>query len=159
MIIKIPLIFNFVEGCRLLFKIFITLFFCFNYIYCGFINFPSWPPGDRYLKPWIIPTPEVKFVRREKKDECLILASDGLWDVMTNEEACEIARKRILIWHKKHGDGESTTWTTGPGEGVDPAAQAAAEYLSRVALQRGSKDNISVIVIDLKGKRKFKTKT
>ncbi|KAK4265606.1 hypothetical protein QN277_026635 [Acacia crassicarpa] len=113
--------------------------------------------GDRYLKPWIIPTPEVKFVRREKKDECLILASDGLWDVMTNEEACEIARKRILLWHKKHGDGGLTTGT-GPGEGVDPAAQSAADYLSRVALQRGSKDNISVIVIDLKGKRKFKTK-
>ncbi|XP_028771274.1 protein phosphatase 2C 53-like [Neltuma alba] len=110
--------------------------------------------GDRYLKPWIIPTPEVKFVRREKKDECLILASDGLWDVMTNEEACEIARKRILLWHKKHGNGGST----GPGEGVDPAAQSAAEYLSGVALQRGSKDNISVIVIDLKGRRKFKTK-
>ncbi|XP_054807174.1 protein phosphatase 2C 53-like isoform X2 [Prosopis cineraria] len=112
--------------------------------------------GDRYLKPWIIPTPEVKFVRREKKDECLILASDGLWDVMTNEEACEIARKRILLWHKKHGNGGST-WP-GKGEGVDPAAQHAAEYLSRVALQRGSKDNISVIVIDLKGQRKFKTK-
>lgn len=73
---------------------------------------------------------------------------------MTNEEACEIARKRILVWHKKHGNGR----VTGPGEGVDPAAQSAAEYLSKLALQRGSKDNISVIVIDLKGQRKFKTK-
>ncbi|KAJ1439884.1 hypothetical protein SESBI_02106 [Sesbania bispinosa] len=110
--------------------------------------------GDRYLKPWIIPDPEVKCVLREKNDECLILASDGLWDVMTNEEACEIARKRILLWHKKNGNSVSTR----QGHGVDPAAQSAAEYLSKLALQRGSKDNISVIVIDLKAQRQFKRK-
>ncbi|KAE8735259.1 putative protein phosphatase 2C 6 [Hibiscus syriacus] len=57
--------------------------------------------GDRYLKPWIIPEPEVTFVPRVKEDECLILASDGLWDVMTNKEACDLARRRILQWHKK----------------------------------------------------------
>ncbi|CAL0306965.1 unnamed protein product [Lupinus luteus] len=109
--------------------------------------------GDRYLKPYIIPEPEVMFVQREKNDECLILASDGLWDVVTNEEACEVARKRILLWHKKFGYNGST----GQGEGgVDPAAHHAAEYLSRLALQRGSQDNISVIVIDLKARRKIK---
>ncbi|KAF2304302.1 hypothetical protein GH714_029617 [Hevea brasiliensis] len=59
--------------------------------------------GDRYLKPWIIPEPEVMFVPRAKDDECLILASDGLWNVMSNEEACDLARRRILVWHKKNG--------------------------------------------------------
>ncbi|KAL4397523.1 hypothetical protein HN51_002023 [Arachis hypogaea] len=112
--------------------------------------------GDRYLKPCIIPEPEVKFVQREKHDECLILASDGLWDVVTNEEACEVARKRILLWHKKYGENASMTEQV--EEGVDPAAHSAAEYLSRLALQRGSKDNISVIVIDLKAQRKIKRK-
>jgi protein phosphatase 2C len=107
------------------------------------------------LKPWIIPDPEVMFVSRAKEDECLILASDGLWDVMTNEEACDVARRRILIWHKKHGDNLSGE----RGHGVDLAAQAAAEYLSKLALQKGSKDNISVIVVDLKVVRKFKKKT
>lgn len=111
--------------------------------------------GDRYLKPWVIPDPEVVLVPRAKQDECLILASDGLWDVMTNEEACDVARKRILLWHKKHGN----TLPAERGNGVDPAAQAAAEYLSRLALQKGSKDNITVIVIDLKAHRKFIRKT
>lgn len=111
--------------------------------------------GDRYLKPWIIPDPEVTFIPRMKEDECLILASDGLWDVMTNEEVCDVARRRILLWHKKNGIS-----TLGDrGEGVDPAAQAAAECLSRLALQKGSKDNITVIVVDLKAQRKFKSKT
>ncbi|XP_038699998.1 protein phosphatase 2C 77 isoform X2 [Tripterygium wilfordii] len=112
--------------------------------------------GDRYLKPWIIPHPEVMFVHREKQDECLILASDGLWDVVTNEQASDIARRRILLWHKKNGDSPSPTAER--DEGTDPAAQAAAEYLSRLALQRGSKDNITVIVVDLKAQRKFKKK-
>lgn len=111
--------------------------------------------GDRYLKPWIIPEPEVTFVPRAREDECLIVASDGLWDVMTNEEACEVARRRILLWHKKNGVPSSPLER---GKGVDPAAQAAAEYLSVLALEKGSKDNISVIVVDLKAQRKFKSK-
>lgn len=113
------------------------------------------PPGDKYLKPWIIPDPEVKFVLREKNDECLILASDGLWDVITNEEVCDFARKRILFWHKKNG----TNVSTGQDQGVDPAAHYAAECLTKIAHQRGSKDNISVIVIDLKAQRQLKKKT
>ncbi|KAM3270211.1 putative protein phosphatase 2C 6 isoform X1 [Capsicum chacoense] len=111
--------------------------------------------GDRYLKPWIIPDPEVMFIPRTKDDECLILASDGLWDVMTNEEVCDLARKRILLWHKKNG----ATLPLERGQGIDPAAQAAAECLSNRALQKGSKDNITVIVVDLKAQRKFKSKT
>lgn len=111
--------------------------------------------GDRYLKPWIIPQPEITFTARVREDECLILASDGLWDVMSNEEACEVARKRILIWHKKNGGNVINRELNG----VDPAAQAAADYLSMLALQKGSNDNISVIVVDLKAQRRFKTKS
>ncbi|KAA8540266.1 hypothetical protein F0562_024171 [Nyssa sinensis] len=111
--------------------------------------------GDRYMKPWIIPEPEVMFIPRAREDECLILASDGLWDVISNEEACEVARRRILLWHKKNGNIPLVE----RGQGVDPAAQAAAEYLSMLATQKGSKDNISVIVVDLKAQRKFKRKS
>ncbi|KAL2525659.1 Protein phosphatase 2C 16 [Abeliophyllum distichum] len=111
--------------------------------------------GDRYLKPWIIPDPEVVFIPRTREDECLILASDGLWDVMTNEEVCDMARKRILVWHKNNG----VTLPAERGEGIDPAAQAAAEYLSNRALQKGSKDNITVVVVDLKPQRKMKSRS
>ncbi|GMH13745.1 hypothetical protein Nepgr_015586 [Nepenthes gracilis] len=111
--------------------------------------------GDRYLKPWIIPDPELMFVPRSKEDDCLILASDGLWDVMSNEEACEAARRRILLWHKRNG----AKVCEDRGRTVDPAAQAAAEHLSKLALQKGSKDNITVIVVDLKPHRKLKSKT
>ncbi|VFQ60790.1 unnamed protein product [Cuscuta campestris] len=115
--------------------------------------------GDRYLKPWIIPDPEVSFIPRTKEDDCLILASDGLWDVMTNGEVCDLARKRILQWHKKNCESNGGTHLPGRGVGVDPASQAAAEYLSTRALQKGSKDNITVIVVDLKAHRRFKNKS
>ncbi|KAK8971230.1 putative protein phosphatase 2C 6 [Platanthera guangdongensis] len=112
--------------------------------------------SDRYLNPWIIPEPEVMMISRTKDDECLILASDGLWDVMSNEEVCDVARRRLLLWHKKN---TAVSDPTRRGVGEDAASQEAAEYLSKLALQRGSKDNITIIVIDLKAQRKFKTKT
>ncbi|KAG8069083.1 hypothetical protein GUJ93_ZPchr0005g15028 [Zizania palustris] len=114
--------------------------------------------GDKYLKPYIIPVPEVTVVARAKDDECLVLASDGLWDVMSNEEVCDAARKRILLWHKKNAATLSTSSGQRNGDSSDPAAQAAADYLSKLALQKGSKDNITVVVIDLKAHRKFKSK-
>ncbi|KAI4381851.1 hypothetical protein MLD38_007882 [Melastoma candidum] len=93
-------------------------------------------------------------IPRPRDDECLILASDGLCNVMTNDEAFEVARRRILLWHKKNG----VLPLAERGKGIDPAAQAAALYLSMLAIEKGSKDNILVIVVDLKAHRKFKTK-
>lgn len=112
--------------------------------------------GDRYLKPYIIPVPEVTVVARARDDECLVLASDGLWDVLSNEEVCDAARKRILLWHKKNATAAVARGSDGGSP--DPAAQAAAEYLSKLALQKGSKDNITVLVVDLKAHRKFRSK-
>jgi len=48
--------------------------------------------GDGYLKPFVSSEPEVTVTERTGEDECLILASDGLWDVVTNEMACEVVR-------------------------------------------------------------------
>ncbi|KAF3970155.1 hypothetical protein CMV_006122 [Castanea mollissima] len=61
----------------------------------------SWSIGDRYLKPWIIPEPEVMFIPWSKEDECLILASDGLWDVMTNEELKQQQNSSQTVLFKK----------------------------------------------------------
>ncbi|OEL32656.1 putative protein phosphatase 2C 50 [Dichanthelium oligosanthes] len=112
--------------------------------------------GDRYVKPFLIPTPEVRVIPRAKDDDCLILASDGLWDVISNEDACKVARLQILLWHKKN-DG---LYSDEGGEPtINPAAQAAADYLVRLALMKGSEDNITVTVIDLKPRKKIKDKS
>ncbi|KAJ4963010.1 hypothetical protein NE237_022949 [Protea cynaroides] len=51
--------------------------------------------GDSYLKPYMVSEPEVTITERTEEDECLILASDGLWDVVSNDTACSIARMCI----------------------------------------------------------------
>lgn len=41
--------------------------------------------GDRPLKRYVIPTPDIREEVLSEADECLILASDGLWDVISNQ--------------------------------------------------------------------------
>ncbi|CAA6655029.1 unnamed protein product [Spirodela intermedia] len=48
--------------------------------------------GDHYLKPYVTSEPEVTAIQRMEEDEFLILASDGLWDVVPNGLACKVAR-------------------------------------------------------------------
>ncbi|PAN18404.1 hypothetical protein PAHAL_3G199000 [Panicum hallii] len=110
--------------------------------------------GDRYLKPFVIPKPEVTVIPRAKDDDCLILASDGLWDVVSNEEACKVARRQIQLWHKNNG--VTTSLCDEGDESIDPAAQSAADYLMRLALKKGTEDNVTVIVVDLKPRKKLK---
>ncbi|XP_057833368.1 protein phosphatase 2C 53 [Cryptomeria japonica] len=106
--------------------------------------------GDRYLKPCIIPDPEITFTQRAKEDECLILASDGLWDVISNEDACNLARRCLARWYTTNANIASKP----TNDLMDPAARAAANHLCKLAIQRGSSDNITVLVVDLKAKRR-----
>ncbi|KAK1276660.1 putative protein phosphatase 2C 8 [Acorus gramineus] len=90
--------------------------------------------GDHYLKPYVTCEPEVTVTDRTIHDEFLILASDGLWDVVSNEDACAVT-KRCLARRSAINGAASTE---------------AAAVLVELALSRGSKDNISVIVVELK---------
>nr|BAK05256.1 predicted protein [Hordeum vulgare subsp. vulgare] len=96
--------------------------------------------GDYYLKPYVIAEPEVTVMDRTDKDEFLILASDGLWDVVSNDVACKIARN-CLSGRAASKYPESVSGST--------AADAAA-LLVELAMARGSKDNISVVVVELR---------
>ncbi|THU56847.1 hypothetical protein C4D60_Mb11t21510 [Musa balbisiana] len=100
--------------------------------------------GDSYLKPYVISEPEVTVLDREEGDECLILASDGLWDVVSNETACDIARMCL----QGGGDEEEEV------AGGDASCSDAAVLLTKLAFARHSADNISVVVVDLREKWK-----
>ncbi|XP_010543770.1 PREDICTED: protein phosphatase 2C 37 isoform X2 [Tarenaya hassleriana] len=90
--------------------------------------------GDSYLKPFVIPDPEVTVTDRTDEDECLIIASDGLWDVVPNETACGVARMCLR----------------GASEEGHKACSDAALLLTKLALARQSADNVSVVVVDLR---------
>ncbi|KAK3000658.1 hypothetical protein RJ639_020752, partial [Escallonia herrerae] len=78
--------------------------------------------GDRLLKQYVVADPEIQEEKVDSSLEFLILASDGLWDVVTNEEAVAMVRPI-----------------------QDP--EEAAKRLMQEAYQRGSADNITIVVI------------
>lgn len=94
--------------------------------------------GDHMLRPYVIPEPEVTIVSRHAEDELLLLASDGLWDVMNNQEASSLAARCLKRAQER-------------GASRKAAARIAASVLTRAAMDRGSKDNITVVIVDLQG--------
>ena len=79
---------------------------------------------------------QITILARKPDDELLLLASDGLWDVLTNQEACSLA-KRCLRRARQRGATRQS------------AARIAATVLTRAAVDRGSRDNVTVVVVDL----------
>ncbi|KAK2076821.1 hypothetical protein QBZ16_005047 [Prototheca wickerhamii] len=92
--------------------------------------------GDHSLRPYVIAEPEVTIVARHAEDELLVMASDGLWDVMSNQEACTLAKKCLQRARQRGSTRQS-------------AARVAATVLTRAAVDRGSRDNVTVVVVDL----------
>ncbi|XP_031739476.1 probable protein phosphatase 2C 10 isoform X2 [Cucumis sativus] len=78
--------------------------------------------GDKSLKSHLRSDPDIRDINVDANTDILILASDGLWKVMANQEAVDIAR-RIK----------------------DPLK--AAKQLITEALEKESKDDISCIVV------------
>jgi len=81
--------------------------------------------GDRPLKRYVIPTPDIRDEQLQPEDEALILASDGLWDVVSNQDAVTLIKDI-------------------------PDAERAARRLTEEAFQRGSNDNIGCVVLKFK---------
>ncbi|KAL0740819.1 hypothetical protein Bca4012_082332 [Brassica carinata] len=87
--------------------------------------------GDAHLKKWVIAEPETKTLRIDEEHEFLILASDGLWDKVSNQEAVDIARPFCLGTEKK-------------------TLLSACKKLVDLSASRGSSDDISVMLIPLR---------
>ncbi|KAL8137016.1 hypothetical protein V2J09_003017 [Rumex salicifolius] len=98
--------------------------------------------GDRYMRPYVIPVPEISFTTRSAEDECVVLASDGLWEVMSNDEVGMYTRRLLRR-------GRRNMVVGGPSP-----AQFAADRLREMAIAKSSSDNISIIVVDLKSRRR-----
>ncbi|XP_045786933.1 protein phosphatase 2C 37-like [Trifolium pratense] len=104
--------------------------------------------GDNYLKPYVISEPEVTVTERSDEDECLILASDGLWDVVENDTACRVVQMCLKAEKTVSPPGSPGSVVTGVGS--DKACSDASILLTKLALARHSSDNVSVVVVDLR---------
>ncbi|RCV26229.1 hypothetical protein SETIT_5G228900v2 [Setaria italica] len=81
--------------------------------------------GNHLLKRFVVADPEIQDQEIDGELEFLILASDGLWDVVSNEHAVAFV---------KDEDGP----------------EAAARKLTEIAFRRGSTDNITCIVVEFR---------
>ncbi|CAN8284775.1 unnamed protein product [Cochlearia groenlandica] len=86
--------------------------------------------GDRYLKKWVLAEPETTTLQIKPEFEFLILASDGLWDKVTNQEAVDMVRPFCV--------GVEKTKTL-----------SACKKLAELSCKRGCLDDISLIIIQL----------
>lgn len=94
--------------------------------------------GDDCLQSFgITAQPEVTIIPRSDDDEFLILACDGLWDVVSDDEACELVERCFRRAEERDAPAVS-------------ACRVAASVLFRAAFAKGSNDNISVVVVDLR---------
>lgn len=81
--------------------------------------------GDACLKPYVSAEPRITEGILGAENDVAVLACDGVWDVLSPGEVIETARRQA----DPHG---------GAGE------------ISRMALEKGSTDNITVIVLNLR---------
>lgn len=82
--------------------------------------------GDAHLKPYVSAEPRIIEGRLGRENDWAVLATDGIWDVISPAEA--------VLASRKSGD-----------------PQEAAELIVSIACWRGAHDNMTVIVLDLSG--------
>ncbi|PAA51896.1 hypothetical protein BOX15_Mlig030480g1 [Macrostomum lignano] len=74
----------------------------------------------------VSPEPEIFSESRDDKDQFIVLACDGIWDVMTNEELCSFVLDRARVRN---------------------SLSAVCDDVVDTCLHKGSRDNMSVIII------------
>lgn len=86
--------------------------------------------GDRGLKEFVVADPEILSRSLSTEDEFIVVASDGLWDYMTDQDCVDV--------------------TNGLLDDRSPKSlEQAAKNLVDIACERGSSDDVSVVVVDL----------
>jgi len=87
--------------------------------------------GDLDSKPFIAVRPDIFRYKLSNKDQFMIIACDGLWDVLDNQEAVNYVITQCYDLEMNRINKKINI----------------ARMLAELALQKGSSDNITVIVI------------
>lgn len=83
-------------------------------------------------------SPELSEIRLQEKDEFLLIACDGLWDVLTSEEAIKFIRDRL---NQDSNSGSGTKMVTS-----DRLSSIADELVKHAIDDKKSSDNVSVLI-------------
>jgi len=89
--------------------------------------------GERYITV----EPDIRIFDIDENCEFIILACDGLWDVVSNEEAVEYVRGKLHEYREEKPK-------TNKDRNMD--IFLSCMYLAQLAREKGSKDNISCLI-------------
>ena len=85
---------------------------------------------------------------RADEDALVVMACDGVWDVLSNQHVAEVCRK----WEDKRTQQQAQQQGQQQGKGGKHGGAVydeLAEAIAKEAFKRGSTDNISVLVVKL----------
>lgn len=101
------------------------------------------------VRPLVVPDPEILIIPTSLVDFALV-GCDGLWDVFSTAEAIRLARVLLVVFYSQSPVKRDVV----RGLGLEPerlrlasVPQLVAQALCRLALERGSNDNVSVCVL------------
>jgi len=89
--------------------------------------------GDSNLLPYVSPVPEVFVQAIGEQDDFVLMASDGLWDVVSNDDVVKIVQASLASSLQLKIETSH--------------AQIACDLVVQEAIKRGSNDNISAILV------------
>lgn len=106
----------------------------------------------------VIAVPEMTVHTLEPEDDFLVLATDGLWDVMDNKMVVDHVSPEVLKWRRlKEEEEREKAQAGGQSEGqreLNELRQSAADFLDNIcrglckrAKRRGSRDDITVVIV------------
>ncbi|KAK2827424.1 hypothetical protein Q7C36_018350 [Tachysurus vachellii] len=87
----------------------------------------EWRPATEQM---VSPEPEISAVERSPADEFIVLACDGVWDTVSNEELCAFVRSRLRV--------------------CTDLRDVCSQVID-LCLYKGSLDNISIVVVCFPG--------
>jgi len=109
--------------------------------------------GDGHLKHCVTAEPTVGCRVLRAEDEFVLLASDGLWCAVDQQDAVDAVHsflqregERQRQRQRERQRGLASPSLHGP---IHSVAARAADHLATLALQRGSRDNVCCVVIIL----------
>jgi serine/threonine protein phosphatase PrpC len=99
--------------------------------------------GDKFAKPAVSGEPEIRhFPVSDKDDEFFLLASDGLWDVMSSQEVVDYIHQTLKQEKISESLSEEERATLKRVQYTRMARKVARE-----ALERGTSDNVCVLLV------------
>jgi len=96
--------------------------------------------GDRYAKPIVTGEVEIKHYPVTDDDEFVLLASDGLWDVMESDDVVRFVHQRIQEELARVGRDDAEAYRL-------VLRKNMAKFVAREAIRRGSGDNVCVCMV------------